>query len=196
MHSVSHTAPDGTRVRLFSDGGFGTRLLAALGGPTGGAEQILVGVAENGDRGVLDFVAHQAKSRDLPWLPLVLDGASLRCGPTTGRGGGPCPDCVERRRRQHSREARLAALLPPPGEAAFLPEHVDVAAALVHRAVREFVHFGQSDAVYAADLVHGSFERHRAIPVHACPRCDPPRPDGSTWRFLAAALHSNAGAVG
>ncbi|MFB9903688.1 TOMM precursor leader peptide-binding protein [Allokutzneria oryzae] len=196
MESVFHTSPSGVKLRLSGAGAFGSRVLAALGDRTSGDPHLLAGVAQSGHRDVLDAVAREAEAQRLPWIPLVLDGSSLRCGPVAGPGQGPCPDCVERRRRQHSPQAKLSALLPPAEEHAFLPEHIPLAAALLHRAAHTFVHYGQSAAVCEVDLVRGTFEQHRVVAVHACPRCDPPGSAERSWDRLAVALRSAAEVAG
>ncbi|WP_340687827.1 TOMM precursor leader peptide-binding protein [Amycolatopsis coloradensis] len=188
MNPVIHTTPHGAGLWLYGAGAFGERVLGGLDDRRTGRLRLLAGVTQTARLGLFETVAARAGALRLPWLPLVLDGTTLYCGPVTGAGTGPCPDCAGKRRRQHSQRARLSALPAPAEEHAFLPEHGKLAIALLHAVTRAFTDDGETADIHEIDLVHGTYGKHRVIPVHGCPGCDPPGSADRSWERLAAGL--------
>lgn len=193
MNPVFHTTPGGTGLWLFGAGAFGDLVLGGLDGAAAGTARLLGCVTQSARLDLFETVAVRAEAIWLPWLPLVLDGPMLRCGPVTGAGTGPCPDCTGKRRRQHSTEARLATLVAAGAEQAFLPRHRELAIALLHTVAQAFADDGTTDEIHEIDLVRGLFAKHRVIPVDGCPRCDPPGSAERSWVKLAAGLTSRTG---
>ncbi|WP_370948451.1 TOMM precursor leader peptide-binding protein [Amycolatopsis sp. cg5] len=193
MNPVFHTTPGGTGLWVYGDGAFGELVLDGLGGAVLGRARLLVCVTQGARPAFAETVASRAEIAKLPWLPLELDGTMLRCGPVTGTGAGPCPECTGRRRRQHSRQARLAGLVADGTEPAFLPQHRELAIAVLGSVVRAFTDHGTADEIHEVDLVRGDFAKHRVIPVHGCPVCDPRGAAEQSWVRLAAGLGIRAG---
>ncbi|EME52554.1 TOMM precursor leader peptide-binding protein [Amycolatopsis decaplanina] len=196
MNPVLHITPHGAGLWLYGAGAFGEQVLGERDGAGTGRLRLLAGVTQTARIDLFETVAARAGALRLPWLPLVLDGTTLRCGPVTGAGTGPCPDCTGKRRRQHSGEARLSAVLDPAEEQAFLPQHGELAITLLGTVAQAFTDDGKSAEIHEIDLVRGTYGKHRVLPVHGCPVCDPPGSADRSWELLAAGLGVRAEVAG
>jgi bacteriocin biosynthesis cyclodehydratase domain-containing protein len=139
----------------------------------------LVLVADHDDPALAEMVERAAFAWCRPWLPVVLEHASLRCGPVVTPGRSACLACFRRRRRQHAVDASVWA--DPPGTAVigdrvtgWAHHHAGLAVALATAAIGDA--FEENPAppgawVRTVGLADGSVGRAGVVPVDGCARC-------------------------
>lgn len=107
------------RLVVLAVGGFGTCVATRLEARYPGSEIVeatkgthladwpfldaLVVAAEYDDAPLVELVERAAFAWRLPWFPVLLEQAHLRCGPVVIPGRTACHLCFRRRRRQHAR---------------------------------------------------------------------------------------------
>ncbi|WP_069991169.1 TOMM precursor leader peptide-binding protein [Streptomyces qinglanensis] len=215
-----HTGTTGPRRPLFLTAGsfghaVGERLARVLTGAVAmGVDEgshpsfwpvsdLLVLITDHARPTLAEAVESSAYAWGVPWLPIELEPAELRCGPAVRPGFGACHRCFVRRRDQHDRSPvprRVRerhgsgsgdAPAPHPGRArvtGYAPHHVGMAVALARAAVHDlFSAPPESETtatrVRSVNLADGRTARHHVVAVDQCPRCRPPRGgEDTTWR--------------
>jgi bacteriocin biosynthesis cyclodehydratase domain-containing protein len=127
----------------------------------------------------LDALDEACAAARKSWSAAVLDRETLFCGPSVVPGG-PCYRCFRRRwlawvpalEREQALDAAWAAD-PARGIHGFVPAAVTMAAASLLLDARD----GRAGAgrVRQINLLTMDVTETRVVPVHACPRCGPPR---------------------
>lgn len=137
--------------------------------------------AEAGARA--DELAHD---RGIPWMPVVLDHLTLRMGPVTLPGEGPCFRCFDSRLVQHDIHGETTAALrkayaraPSLGPSGFLPHQARLAAGLAAGLLSgTLAGTSPPGQVVTVRLPRLEISRDSVVTVHGCPRCrtePPPR---------------------
>jgi bacteriocin biosynthesis cyclodehydratase domain-containing protein len=212
-----HTGTTGPRRPLFlAAGTFGHAVTERLAKAYSGAvvhgvdegshpsfwpvSDLLVLTTDHPRPALAEAVETSAYAWGVPWFPLELEPAELRCGPAVRPGAGACHRCFTRRRAQHDRS-------PVPREArsrdtaeahvtGYAPHHVGLAVAFARGAIRDLFddaggdgdHHepGPASAVRSVNLADGRTARHHVVAVDQCPRCRPARQgEDETWRTFA-----------
>jgi bacteriocin biosynthesis cyclodehydratase domain-containing protein len=156
----------------------------------------LVLAADHDDAVLAEMVERAAFAWHRPWLPVVLEQASLRCGPVVTPGRSACLACFRRRRRQHAVDASVWA--DAPATAVFgdrvtgwAHHHAGLAVALATAALGEA--FAEHPAppgawVRTVGLADGSVGRAGVVPVDGCARCGNAAARSARQDRLAATL--------
>lgn len=200
------------RLVLLTVGGFGAAVGSGLAArfpdsvvidATGGtylsmwpALDALVLAADHDDVALAEMVERAAFAWRRPWLPVVLEQASLRCGPVVTPGRSACLACFRRRRRQHAVDASVWADAPAPpviGDrvTGWAHHHAGLAVALATAAIGDA--FAADPAppgawVRTVGLADGSVGRAGVVPVDGCARCGDAAARTSRPDRLVAAL--------
>ncbi|WP_030908115.1 TOMM precursor leader peptide-binding protein [Streptosporangium amethystogenes] len=182
---------------VVATGEFGSRVrdaLAALPGTTVEAAadvgeafrsvtaDIVVVVLSRPDPSVCEAADAHAVSTGGKWLPIVMDGLTVRIGPSVTGGRSPCFECFRRRQIQHDTQKHISAILTRPGTTGhafgaqgFLPHHVRMAASVAVAIMKDP---GATGEVVSIDLHGGGLVKHKVIECDDCRFCGRP-PDRS-----------------
>ncbi len=136
----------------------------------------------------------------VPWLPIILDGPTLRVGPGVAPGSAGCLDCAERRLRQHSGTADVTAALrtyyltrPDEGPAGYLPTIATLAAATGAELALELLREPSTAAgrLFQFGTTSQRSSSSQVVGIHGCPRCGLGRCERDrSWRELCDELEN------
>jgi len=134
----------------------------------------------------------------VPWLPIILDGPTLRVGPGVAPGSAGCLDCAERRLRQHSGTADVTAALrahyltrPDEGPTGYLSTMATLAAATGAELALELLSEPSTAAgrLFQFGTTSQRSSSSQVVGIHGCPRCGLGRPERDrSWRELSDEL--------